>query len=200
MLINRFTRVIYFVIGKVTTGLQKLLLRMNRVTYGENFCANGLLIIRCSGKMCIGKKVRINSAKWANPIGYSGKTEFQVFSSGTLKIGDRVGISSTAITCTTCITIESDVFIGAGCRIYDTDFHPLNPTYRYGQYRDDSKTKTSPITIGKGAFIGAGTIILKGVIIGENAIIAAGSVVTKRVPPNEIWGGNPAKFIRINEG
>ncbi|WP_103192495.1 acyltransferase [Formosa algae] len=44
--------------------------------------------------------------------------------------------------------------------------------------------------------MGASSIILKGVTIGENSIIGAGSVVTKSVPCNEIWGGNPAKFIR----
>ena len=49
-------------------------------------------------------------------------------------------------------------------------------------------------------FIGTSCIIGKGVTIGENSVIAAGSVVVKNVPSNEIWGGNPAKFIRkINE-
>lgn len=45
-------------------------------------------------------------------------------------------------------------------------------------------------------FIGAHSIILKGVTIGECAIIGAGSVVTKDVGDDEIWGGNPAKCIR----
>ena len=45
-------------------------------------------------------------------------------------------------------------------------------------------------------FIGANSIILKGVTIGERSIIGAGSVVTKNIPDDEIWAGNPAKFIR----
>ena len=40
------------------------------------------------------------------------------------------------------------------------------------------------------------SIILKGCTIGDNSIIAAGSVVCSDVPAGEIWGGNPAKFIK----
>ena len=50
--------------------------------------------------------------------------------------------------------------------------------------------------IGKGAWIGAGAIILKGVHIGADAIVAAGSVVTKDVAPYTIVGGAPAHFIK----
>jgi acetyltransferase-like isoleucine patch superfamily enzyme len=52
------------------------------------------------------------------------------------------------------------------------------------------------VRIEKGVFIGADCIILKGVTIGEYSVVAAGSVVAKIVPPGEIWGGNPAKFIK----
>ena len=50
--------------------------------------------------------------------------------------------------------------------------------------------------IKKNASIGAASIILGGIIIGENTMIGAGSVVTKDIPDNELWFGNPAKFIR----
>jgi len=52
------------------------------------------------------------------------------------------------------------------------------------------------IVIKKGASIGAASVILGGITIGENAMIGAGSVVTKNIPSNELWVGNPAKFIR----
>lgn len=56
--------------------------------------------------------------------------------------------------------------------------------------------KMAKVTIEHDAFIGAGCIILKGVTIGACSIVGAGSVVTKNVPANQIWAGNPAKFIR----
>lgn len=52
------------------------------------------------------------------------------------------------------------------------------------------------VKIGQACFIGANTVICRGISIGDNSIIGAGSVVTKNIPPNEIWAGNPARFIR----
>ena len=52
------------------------------------------------------------------------------------------------------------------------------------------------IHIGDGVFIGARTVIAKPCKIGMNAIVGAGSVVTKDIPDNEIWAGNPARFIK----
>tara|TARA_B100000886_G_scaffold335556_1_gene292811 strand:+ start:1303 stop:1788 length:486 start_codon:yes stop_codon:yes gene_type:complete len=52
------------------------------------------------------------------------------------------------------------------------------------------------VEIGDDCWIGHRSIILSGVKIGHGSIIATGSVVTKSVPPNTIYGGNPAKFIK----
>lgn len=61
---------------------------------------------------------------------------------------------------------------------------------------DRASKITKPVTIKENAFIGAHSTILKGVTIGKNSIIGACSVVTKNVPDNEIWAGNPAKFVK----
>lgn len=55
------------------------------------------------------------------------------------------------------------------------------------------------VYIGNRVFIGANTIICKDVVIGNNVLIGAGSIVTKDIPDNEVWAGNPAKFIRKRE-
>ena len=85
--------------------------------------------------------------------------------------------------------------IGGGVCIYDTDFHPLSSVDRLKDNAE--KIASGAVNIEENAFIGANCTVLKGVTIGKNSIIGACSVVTKNIPPNEIWAGNPAKFIKL---
>jgi maltose O-acetyltransferase len=52
------------------------------------------------------------------------------------------------------------------------------------------------VNIGRNVWIGANAVVLKGVNIGDNAVIGAGSIVTHDVPKDEIWVGNPARYLR----
>ncbi len=52
--------------------------------------------------------------------------------------------------------------------------------------------------IGEGVMLGGGAKILPDIEIGDWSVIGAGSVVTKNVPTNEVWAGNPARFLRKN--
>lgn len=56
-----------------------------------------------------------------------------------------------------------------------------------------------PIRIQDGAWVGARASVAPGVVIGEGAVVGLGAVVTNAVPPFEIHGGNPARFIRRRE-
>lgn len=97
-------------------------------------------------------------------------------------IGDNVTVKS-GVQLWDGVTIEDDVFIGPNVT-FTNDIIP-----RSKQYPD----KYSLTIIKKGASIGANTTIVAGNIIGEYAFIGAGSVVTKEIPANTIWYGNPAK-------
>jgi acetyltransferase-like isoleucine patch superfamily enzyme len=66
-----------------------------------------------------------------------------------------------------------------------------------GNYDVNSHIRKGKIVINDDVWIGLGVIILSPVIIGKGAIIAAGSVITKNVEPYSIVGGNPAKFIKM---
>ena len=115
---------------------------------------------------------------------------------GKLLIHNDVGMSSVSIICKDSITIGKHTNIGAGCLILDSDMHSLDWELRSTKGQDTTNAKTAPVHIGDYVFIGARSIIGKGVTIGEKSIIAAGSVVTRNVPAGEIWGGNPAQFLK----
>lgn len=184
---------------KAYTPLNKIKFLLNGVVYGKNLCVRGNIYIFKhyeSGKIIIGDNVTINSASWANPIGVGDRTYFQLLNDAMVKIGNNCGISNAAFTCASEIVLEDNVLVGSGCRLYDTDFHALDYSERIKGNYPGAPIKTKPIYIGEGAFIGAGTYILKGVNIGKHSIIGAGSVVTKSIPENEIWAGNPARFVR----
>lgn len=51
------------------------------------------------------------------------------------------------------------------------------------------------VRIGRDVWIGANSTVLPGAIVSDGAVIAAGAVVRGFVPPNEIWGGVPARKL-----
>jgi len=96
-------------------------------------------------------------------------------------IGDNVKLHNHSYVSQNVI-IESGVFVGPGAIILNDKYPP--------RYNPDV---WEPPRICTGAVIGGGAVIQPGVTVGKGAIIAAGAVVTKDVPPNQLWGGIPAK-------
>lgn len=180
----------------VEAVLNRLRLRANGVVFGR-LHINGLLYVsNKGGHISIGHDFSANAGKNANPIGGDTALRLIVFRPGAeLTIGQGVGISNSTIVCWEKITIGNHVIIGGGCKIWDTNFHSLDPLTRVSGH--DTDVRTSPVVIEDYAFIGGGVTILKGVRIGQNAIVAAGSVVYEDVPANAIAGGNPCKVIRM---
>ena len=164
----------------------------------EDLQSNGRPFIRKhrKGTLQIGRSLKLNNGKRYNVIGFVQPCVLCVGEGATLKIGNNVGLSQASIICHYSIEIGDNVKIGGGGKIYDTDFHSIIPEDRLDHKKDMQNKKKAAVKIGNNVLIGAGAIILKGVEIGENSVIGAGSVVTKNVPSNQIWGGNPAKFIK----
>lgn len=147
------------------------------------------------GHIEVGRNFKCINSLVHNAFGMIQPTFFNVFPKGTLRIGDNVGISGTTISVSEAVTIGNNVLIGSGCLITDTDGHPLDIEKRHvPNYYD--YVVNSPVIIGDDVFIGARSIILKGVNIGQGAVVGAGSVVTKDVPPHTIVAGNPAKVVK----
>jgi acetyltransferase-like isoleucine patch superfamily enzyme len=148
-----------------------------------------------NARIIIGNNVAISNRLMENPAGAIHRTVLAATKDkARLIIGDRVGISGAIIFATKEIIIGDYTQIGAGVKIYDTDFHPAEKISR--RNNDQSKTAVAPVYIGKDVWIGANALIMKGITIGEGSIIAAGSIVVKNVDPNTLVGGNPDKFLK----
>jgi acetyltransferase-like isoleucine patch superfamily enzyme len=174
-------------------------LKISKVAFRKSMKINGRLKMVNKGKVILGEKITINSGKNSNIIGGDIRTNIIVKANADFLIGSNVGISNSTFVCTKNITVEDDVLIGGSCKFYDTDFHSLDYVSRTNPYKNgipDDNIKSAPILIKKGAWIGGSCLILKGVTIGTKSVIGAGSVVTKNIPNNEVWAGNPVKFIR----
>ncbi|HET7732200.1 MAG TPA: acyltransferase [Paludibacter sp.] len=164
----------------------------------KSFTTKGIpyISIARGGKCFIDAGFKMINGLEGNPIGRPQRCVFFVDKGASLFIGKNVGISSTAIVAMQSITIGNNVKIGGGVCIYDTDFHSIDPDARSNAELDMQSSVNKPVAIQDNAFIGAHSTILKGVTIGTNAVIGACSVVTRNVPDNEIWAGNPARFIK----
>lgn len=110
-----------------------------------------------------------------------------------ITIGDDVDIAlNTLITTGGGVEIGERTLIGYNVQIFSANHVIPDKSQRIF----DSGHICKPVKIHQDCWIGAGSIILPGVIIGEGAVVAAGSIVTKDVEAFTIVGGNPAKFIK----
>ena len=109
-----------------------------------------------------------------------------------IKLGHGAGIG-TRSSIPTGVSIGKYTMIGIDVLMFTNE-------HRYDDINTpiglQGRTEVKPIVIEDDVWIGSRSLIMKGVTIGHGAIIAAGSVVTKDVPPYEIWGGNPAHFLK----
>jgi len=192
---NKLFSVILIALGQYVA---KIYFYFNDIKLNQGFNSTGIpiILIHRLGEMKIGTSFKINNTIQANPIGRDYKCLFVIRENAILEIGDNVGMSGTTIVCQHSIVIGDYVKIGGNVCIYDTDFHALDALIRANNTEDQKSAVRKKVQIGHNVFIGAHTTILKGVTIGNNSIIGACSVITKSIPDNEIWAGNPAKFIK----
>jgi len=112
-----------------------------------------------------------------------------------MEIGDNTSISSyTTIYAAFGVKIGKNCLISSNCGISSYN-HITKSFNRHDDVEEDSKYSKS-VVIGDNVWIGMNACVLPGVTIGDNSIIGSGSIVTKNVPCNEIWAGNPARFLK----
>jgi acetyltransferase-like isoleucine patch superfamily enzyme len=105
-----------------------------------------------------------------------------------MKIGSKVGFAQ----------INPDFIIPELIEIGDNSAFGWKVTiltHEFGQ----TQQRFGKVRIGKNVLVGGYSIIRSGITIGDNSVISPNSVVVCDIPPNEIWGGNPARKLRDND-
>ena len=80
--------------------------------------------------------------------------------------------------------LGNNVFVGPNATLLNDKFPPSG-----------TKQLWQPVTVNDGAVIGGGSTIVPGCNVGVNAVLGAGAVLTKHLPDDEVWAGNPARFL-----
>ncbi len=158
-----------------TARIENLANKPDLICIGKNSVLRGeLLIFAHAGEIHLGEDC------------YLGENS-RIWSSELVKIGNRV-------------------YISHNVNIHDTNSHSLNPQIRHEHFVkiistghpkiNDVDIKSQPVYIEDDVWIGFNSTIFKGVKIGKGAVIGACSVVTKDVPEFVVVVGNPAKVIK----
>ena len=177
----------------------KLILKMNKVTYGRNLVLKGVPVIfnKNGAVLKLGNNCTIKSSFLSNLVGLYSRTIIVTRSpEAKIIIGDNVGVSGATIYARKKITIGDNTCIGGNCKILDNDFHPLDVETRNElllnpRGGDSDLIPSGEINIGKNCFIGCNSIILKGTVIGDGCVVGAGAVVSGKFEDHCVIVGNP---------
>ena len=116
-----------------------------------------------------------------------GNVKIEGIDFSKLSIGKECSLGKVEITLHDKVIIGNRVVLNDGVTLLTASHRLSDPKWRH---------KKSPIFIGDYAWIAINSIILPGVSIGKGAVIGAGSVVRENVPDYAIVTGNPAKIVK----
>lgn len=132
--------------------------------------------------------------------------QFSVGPAARIAIGSFCCFTGAVLMCELSISIGSYVLIGWNAVIADSDFHPIAPAERIldavacspAAHGPRPKVLTAAVVIEDDVWIGPNVTIFKGVHIGRGAWIGPGSVVTRNVAPGTRVAGNPARPVEAS--
>ncbi len=141
---------------------------------------SGPCLIHGGGQFRVGRNVSIRSTS-RQPV------ELYCMPGGVLTLRDACFLNQGVhLACSQSIEIGEQCLLADEVLVMDSDFHGVA----------GGETKSAPVILERGVWVGARAIILKGVTVGSGAVIGAGAIVTRSVPPRSLAVGNPAHLVR----
>ena len=153
-----------------------------------------LVFLNRFSRIKIGNNVKLASCSLQNQICKDRLILSTQAPGAEIIIGDGSGVSCSILYAVNSIRIGKNVNIGANCRIFDTDFHPVDIDAR--RFHNKLEIINSPVIIEDDVWLAGNVTILKGVRIGRGTIIGFGSIVTCDIPAGVLAVGTPAKVIK----
>ena len=144
--------------------------------------------------MALIKSFKGRSPKWGKDCYFSENATLV----GDVTLGDQCSVWFNAVVRgdVAPITIGNRTNVQDGSCIHVT--HDTGPTHIGSDVTIGHNVTVHACTIHDGALIGMGATLLDDCEVGEGSIVAAGALVLQstKIPPHEIWGGVPAKYIK----
>jgi maltose O-acetyltransferase len=134
-----------------------------------------------------------NKYKLPSSFRFNGK-DILLYGEGQISIGENTYIGGYS---TIQAVQNSKVSIGINCQIsHNVRIYTQSLVAKHDFSVQPIPNYIKDVELGNYVWIGANVFINPGVKIGCNSVVGANSVVSGDIPPNEIWGGVPARFIR----
>ena len=142
----------------------------------------------------MGDRCVIRGASGSNPFSRGLPTVLSAVTAGAvLSLGEHVGVSDSVIVCAKRVHIGSETLLGVETLVTDTDGHAVCPLCRSA----GRGASTGEVRIGRECFIGARSVVLKGVTLAPGTCVGAGSIVTEgRGEMGGVLSGTPARVVR----
>ena len=168
-----------YVRAAVTMSCGAVKMIWTKLFHPIDFSASPICMVSPISEISIDKGAKLKIGKM---LRLRDNAKIRVRKKASCEIGDKVAIGSGCIiTCREKITIGSETQLGPNVMIYDHDHEFRKNNLSENKYR------TAEIKIGKRVWIGANSVILKGVSIGDDAVIGAGTIVTKNIPEQTVF-------------
>lgn len=153
--------------------------RYRRLELGAGVRIVGRLKLSGGTRLVLGDRVRVRQVVRVN-------------GGGTVVVGADSLLNGCWILASDTVELGDHCLV-SDCGITDNDFHNLDPAQRHDPPLPQTRR---PVVIGRNVWLGARSLVLKGVRIGDHSVVAAGAVVRAEVPPAVVVSGNPAVVVK----